>query len=86
MGMSFLFNKPAVVVASVNHIGSVSFKAEAITDDEDEAKRVTEQVNTFLSLSQSAEASVGKAGPDPRYQRDIQESGSKATRRSASAN
>jgi len=65
MGMSFLFNKPAVVVASVNHIGSMSFKAEAITDDEDEAKRVTEQVNTFLSLSQSAEESVGKAGPDP---------------------
>jgi len=64
-GMSFLFNKPAVVVASVNHVGSVSFKAEAITDDEDEAKHVTDQVNTFLAISQSAEESVGKAGPDP---------------------
>jgi len=64
-GMAFLFNKPAVVVASVNHVGSVSFKAEAITDDEDEAKRLTDQVNTFLALSESAEANVGNAGPDP---------------------
>jgi hypothetical protein len=64
-GMSFLFNKPAVVVASVNHVGSVSFKAEAITDDEDEARRLTEQVNTFLAISESAEENVGKAGPDP---------------------
>ena len=64
-GMSFLFTKPAVVVASVNHVGTVSFRAEAITDDEDEAKRVTDQVNTFLSISQSAEETVGRAGPDP---------------------
>ena len=64
-GMSFLFTKPAVVVASVNHVGTVSFRAEAITDDEDEAKRVTDQVNTFLAISQSAEENVGKAGPDP---------------------
>jgi len=64
-GMAFLFNKPAVVVASVNHVGSVSFRAEAITDDEDEARRVTEQVHTFLALSQSAEENVGKEGPDP---------------------
>jgi hypothetical protein len=64
-GMAFLFTKPAVVVASVNHVGTVSFRAEAITDDEDEAKRVTDQVNTFLAISQSAEENVGKAGPDP---------------------
>jgi hypothetical protein len=63
--MAFLFTKPAVVVASVNHVGTVSFRAEAITDDEDEAKRVTDQVNTFLAISQSAEENVGKAGPDP---------------------
>ncbi len=63
-GMAFLFNKPAVVVAAVNHVGSVSFKAEAITDDEDEAKRVTDQINTFLAISESAEENVGKAGSD----------------------
>jgi hypothetical protein len=64
-GMSFLFSKPAVIVASVQHIGTVNFKAEAITDDEDEAKRVANQVNTYLTISQSAEETVGKAGPDP---------------------
>ncbi len=64
-GTSFLFTKPAVIVASVNHVGSVTFRAEAITDDEDEAKRVTDQVNTFLALSQSAEENVGHAGSDP---------------------
>ena len=64
-GLAFLFSKPAVVVASVHHVGTVSFQAEAITDDEDEARRVTEQINTFLSVSQSAEASVSKAGSDP---------------------
>ena len=64
-GLSFLFSKPAVVVASVNHVSSVKFQAEAITDDEDEAKRVTDQVNTFLTLSQSAEETVGKGGTDP---------------------
>lgn len=64
-GLAFLFTKPAVVVASVRHIGVVGFQAEAITDDEDEARRVTQQVNTFLTLTQSAEANVGKAGPDP---------------------
>ncbi len=64
-GLSFLFSKPAVVVASVNHVTAVSFQAEAITDDEDEARHVTDQVHTFLAMSQAAEAAVGKAGPDP---------------------
>jgi len=64
-GLSFLFSKPAVVVASVRHLGTVRFQAEAFTDDEDEAKRVADQLNTFLALFHSAEASVGNAGPDP---------------------
>ena len=65
LGLSFLFSKPAVVVASARHLGTVRFQAEAFTDDEDEAKRVAEQLNTFLTLFHSAETSVGKAGPDP---------------------
>jgi len=64
-GLAFLFSKPAVVVASVRHFGAVRFRAEAFTDDEDEAKRVADQVNTFLTLFHSAETTVGKAGPDP---------------------
>jgi len=68
LGMSFLFSKPAVVVASVRHLGTVRFQAEAFTDDEDEAKRVAEQLNTFLTLFRSAETTVGNAGPDPDIQ------------------
>ncbi len=64
-GLSFLFSKPAVVVASVNHVAAVTFQAEAITDDEDEARHVADQINTFLTMSGAAEAAVGKAGPDP---------------------
>jgi hypothetical protein len=65
LGISFLFSKPAVVVASVLHLGAVHFKAEAFTDDEDEAKRVSDQLNAFLAVFHSAETSVGKSGPDP---------------------
>ncbi len=64
-GLAILFSKPAVVVASVNHVAAVTFQAEAITDDEDEARRVADQVNGFLTMSRAAESAVGKAGPDP---------------------
>lgn len=64
-GFSFLFSKPAVVVASVNHVAAVTFQADAITDDEDEARHVVEQINGFVTMSRAAEAAVGKAGPDP---------------------
>jgi hypothetical protein len=64
-GLSFLFSKPAVIVASVDRVATVSFQAEAFTDDEDEAKHVVGQVNAFLAMSRAAEAAVGKAGPDP---------------------
>lgn len=68
-GVSFLFTHPAVVVASVYYLRGIKFRADAYTDDEEEAKRVTEQLNTFLAIFHSAEASVGKQGPD----HDVQE-------------
>jgi hypothetical protein len=69
LGMSFLFSHPAVVVASVRYFGGIQFRAEAFTADEEEARHVTQQLNTFLTLFHSAEANVGKQGPD----RDVQE-------------
>jgi hypothetical protein len=65
LGLSLLFSKPAVIVASVGHVRNVSFRAEAFTDDEDEAKHVAEQLHTFLAVFHSAEANLSKAGPDP---------------------
>ena len=65
LSYSFLFPKPAVVVASVRYLGSPQFKAEAITGSNDDAQQLTEKVGTFLNLFRSAEVSVGGAGPDP---------------------
>lgn len=55
---SFLFHKPAVVVASARYLGSVNFRAEAFTDSVEEARRVTDQLNAFLGVMQSAEISL----------------------------
>lgn len=63
--VSMLFSKPAVVVASARYLGSIHLRIEAFTVDSDEAKRVTEQLSTFLSLFHSAETTVAGQGPDP---------------------
>ncbi len=63
-GLSFLFPKPAVVVASVRYLGNVHFRAEAFTGSEDDAKRLTEQLSTFLSIFHTAESSVSTQGTD----------------------
>jgi hypothetical protein len=82
-GLSFLFSKPAVVVASLRYLGTVHFRAEGFTDDEDEAKRVTEQLNTFLNVFRTAESTVGAPGPDPDVKKlfdslKVQQSGDRA--------
>jgi len=62
--LSFLFNKPAVLVASARYLGSVHIRAEALTGDEDEARQVAAQINTFLNVFHSAETNVGSQGTD----------------------
>ena len=62
--LSFLFSKPAVLVASARYLGSIHIRAEAMTGDEDEAKQVTAQVNTFLNVFHSAELNVPNQGAD----------------------
>ena len=63
--LSFLFNKPATVVASARYLGRVHFRAEAFTDSNDEAQRLTEQLDTFLQLFHAAEGTVSTPGNDP---------------------
>lgn len=65
INLSFLFAKPAVVVASVRYLGAVHLKAEAFTGSEDDAKRATDQIKTYLALFSSAEISVSGHGSDP---------------------
>lgn len=62
--LSFLFPRPAVVVASAHYIDAIQFKAEAFTDSEDDAREITDKVGTFLSLFHSAEANIHGKGSD----------------------
>jgi hypothetical protein len=59
------FSTPATVVASVRYLRAVHFRAEAFTPDEQTAQQLTTQVNTFLSIFQSAEIAAAGQTPDP---------------------
>jgi hypothetical protein len=63
--MPLPITSPATVVASVRYLRAVHFRAEAFTRDEQEAKQLTTQIETFLSIFHSAEISVAGQTPDP---------------------
>jgi hypothetical protein len=63
-GWSFLFPKPAVVLASVRYLGSVHFRAEAFAGSEDDAQRLTEQLSAFLNIFHTAENTVSTQATD----------------------
>ena len=64
-GLSFLFTKPATMVASVRYLGKLHFRAEAFTASEQDAQRLTEQISSFLGIFHAAESSVAAQGTDP---------------------
>jgi hypothetical protein len=64
LGLSFLFRKPAVVVASARYLGAVRVRAEAFTGSEEDAQRVAEQLSTFFNLFHSAENTLSPQGTD----------------------
>ena len=53
-----LFPAPATVVASVQYLGAVHFRAEAFTKNADTAKQLVAEASTFLNIFQSAEQSA----------------------------
>jgi len=61
---SFLFQRPAVVVLSVRYLGSILFKADAYTSDDEQAQQIAERLGTFLNLFRTAEASVPAGASD----------------------
>jgi hypothetical protein len=65
IGWSFLFPKPATVVASVRYIRAVHFRAQAFTGSEEEANQLVERIDTYLNVFHTAESSVSTPGPDP---------------------
>src|SRR5271170_5592426 len=64
-GWSFLFQKPATVVASMRYLGAVHFKAQAFAGSDDDAKQLAERIDAFLNLFRTAESTVSTPGPDP---------------------
>src|SRR5581483_3658819 len=60
-----LFSSKSVVVASARYLTSLHLRAEAFTGSEEDAKRVTDQVSTFLSIFHTAETSASPQGTDP---------------------
>jgi hypothetical protein len=65
IGWSFLFAKPATVVASVRYLGAVHFKAQAFTGSEEEANQLAGRINTYFSVFRAAESTVSTPEPDP---------------------
>ena len=65
INLSFLFSKPVALVASVRYLGAIHLRAEAFAAGEDDAKRATDKLQTFLALFHTAEISVSGEGPDP---------------------
>jgi hypothetical protein len=65
IGWSFLFPKPATVVASVRYLGAVHFKAQAFTGSEEEANQLAGRIDTYLNVFRTAESAVSTPGPDP---------------------
>src|SRR5947209_8773983 len=55
---SLLFSKNAVVVVSARYLTALHLRAEAFTNSEEDAKRITEQVSTFLNIFHTAESSA----------------------------
>jgi len=62
--LAFLFSRPAVVMASLRYLGTLHFRAVAYTDNDEEAKHVSEQVGTFLNLFHTAEITTASPGTD----------------------
>jgi hypothetical protein len=65
INLSFLFSKPAVLVASVRYLGAIHLRADAFTGGQDEAQQAVDKLKIFLALFNTAEVSVSGKGPDP---------------------
>jgi hypothetical protein len=65
IGWSFLFPKPATVVASVRYLGAVHFRAQAFTTSDEEASQLAARIDNYLNVFRTAENTISTPGPDP---------------------
>jgi len=64
-GWSFLFAKPATVVASVRYLRAVHFRAQAFTGSAEEANQLVDRIDTYRDFFRAAQNTVSTPGPDP---------------------
>ena len=64
-GLSFVFTKPAVMVASVRALKGVHVTAEAFTADEDDARQAAEKTNRCKTSSTRRRALPSRMAPIP---------------------
>ena len=64
-GLSFIFTKPAVMVASLRALKGIHLTAEAFASDEDDARKAADRANTFITMFHSAQSSSIAHGSDP---------------------
>jgi hypothetical protein len=62
--LSFLFDQPATVVASVRYIRALHLRAVAFTKSDQEAQHLTEQLSTFLTLFQNLDSNAAPSATD----------------------
>jgi len=63
-GIGFALPKDTVTVASLRYLGSIQFKAEAFTQSDADARRLTDSASNFLQLFHSIEMNTQPSGPD----------------------
>jgi hypothetical protein len=65
-GFDLFFPPETVIVAAVRYFGSVEVRADAFTHTQEEAQRISDQLNALLALARTAEfrAQAGAVDPD----------------------
>ena len=55
----------ATLVASLRYTGSIQLRIEALAKSEQQARKISENAGTMLSIFRGVESSAGMGGPDP---------------------
>lgn len=65
-GFDLFFPPDTVIVAAVRYLGSVQVRADAFTRTQDDAQRVSDQLNAFLAIARTVEyrGQAGAVDPD----------------------
>jgi hypothetical protein len=65
-GFDLFFPPETVIVVAVRYLGSVEVRADAFTHTQEEAQRISDQLNALLALARTAEfrAQAGAVDPD----------------------